>query len=256
MQHGVILLPGIVTPAHVAYVELLEALGKPDRIVAQELAIYDGDTPPGGYGLDTEVAAVLDAAESHGFDRFHIAGYSFGGAVAAALTARHPGRVLSLGLWEPAWFGNDDMSDAERRTLAEIEKVAELPPEEGMMRFVELNNAPGVKPPAPPSGPQPPWMAKRPAAIRAVGPAFHNHTLDMAALRAFRRPVLYVLCALSNPVLYRERAERAQSFFRDFTLEIFEERNHFDPPHRAEPERLGKLLEAFWSRAESAAGND
>ena len=34
----------------------------------------------------------------------------------------------------------------------------------------------------------------------------------------------------------------------DFTLEVFEDRHHFVPPHRAEPERLARMLAAFWSR--------
>jgi hypothetical protein len=31
---------------------------------------------------------------------------------------------------------------------------------------------------------------------------------------------------------------------------VFEERHHFDPPHRIEPERLAKSLKALWRRAE------
>jgi hypothetical protein len=33
--------------------------------------------------------------------------------------------------------------------------------------------------------------------------------------------------------------------------EVFEERHHFDPPHRIEPERLAELLREHWDRAES-----
>jgi len=32
--------------------------------------------------------------------------------------------------------------------------------------------------------------------------------------------------------------------------EVFEERHHFDPPHRIEPERLASSLRALWRRAE------
>jgi len=253
MRNGVVLLPGIITPAAIAFAQLLDRFEETDRIVAKELAVYDDDAPPPGYGLDTEVASVLETANRSGFERFHLAGYSFGGAVAAATAAGHPDRLASLGLWEPAWFGNEDMSAAERAVLAEIYEVMERPPEESLPEFVRLNLAPGAEPPPRPPGDPPPWMAKRPAAIGATGAAFDGHDLDMKALGAFDRPVLYVLGGLSNPALYSERAERAQAVFPDFAMERFEERHHFDPPHMAEPDRLATSLRAFWERAETAA---
>jgi hypothetical protein len=36
--------------------------------------------------------------------------------------------------------------------------------------------------------------------------------------------------------------------FPDFTLDVFAERHHFDPPHRVEPERLAGSLRAIWAR--------
>jgi hypothetical protein len=38
--------------------------------------------------------------------------------------------------------------------------------------------------------------------------------------------------------------------FPDFELEVFDERHHFDPPHRIEPERLPNSLKKLWDRAE------
>jgi len=32
---------------------------------------------------------------------------------------------------------------------------------------------------------------------------------------------------------------------------VFEERHHFDPPHRIEPEKLARSLRALWERAET-----
>jgi hypothetical protein len=46
-------------------------------------------------------------------------------------------------------------------------------------------------------------------------------------------------------------AERANTIFADLTLEVFEERHHFDPPHRVEPERTAKLLREHWRRGTS-----
>jgi hypothetical protein len=48
-------------------------------------------------------------------------------------------------------------------------------------------------------------------------------------------------------------AHRLAGVFSDFTLEVFENRHHFDPPHRVEPERLASSLRALWTRAEEAA---
>jgi hypothetical protein len=42
----------------------------------------------------------------------------------------------------------------------------------------------------------------------------------------------------------------------DFELEVFEERHHFDPPHRIEPERLASSLKTRWRRAERSQPSD
>ena len=98
-----------------------------------------------------------------------------------------------------------------------------------MRRFVELQLAPGVEPPAPPPGPTPPWMAKRPAGIKALTGAFAAWELDLDALGAFPGPVYYALGARSNPDYFGAMAERLGGLFGDYTLDVFEERHHFDP---------------------------
>ena len=134
----------------------------------------------------------------------------------------------------------------------EFEKLDELTPDEFMAAFVRLQLRPGVAPPAPPPGPPPPWMAKRPAGIRAFTRTFRTYDLDRESLRRFDRPVYYALGGLSNPDQYGEIAERLSRVFDDFILEVFEERHHFDPPHRIEPERLARSLRTLWERAEAA----
>ena len=51
----VILLPGAVLPADLAYGALLEALGDEVEVVAKELEVYAGDEPPSNYSLDVEI---------------------------------------------------------------------------------------------------------------------------------------------------------------------------------------------------------
>lgn len=98
-------------------------------------------------------------------------------------------------------------------------------------------------------------MTTRPAGIRALTRTFRTYDLDRESLRRFDRPVYYALGALSNPDQYGEIAERLSRVFGDFTLEVFEERHHFDPPHRIEPQRLARSLRTLWDRAESGRGS-
>jgi len=168
MRHQAMLLPGSVLPADLAYGALVDALGDDVRARAKDLEIYATDEPPVDYGLETEIEAVLTAADAAGFERFHLVGYSGGGAISAALVARHPERVLSLALLEPAWVGNAGMTAPERDVWASFERIRELSDREMMERFVRAQLAPGVDPPPPAPGPEPPWMAKRPAGIRKL----------------------------------------------------------------------------------------
>jgi hypothetical protein len=57
---------------------------------------------------------------------------------------------------------------------------------------------PGVPLLAPPPGDPPPWMAKRPAGIRAIQRTFKRSDIDSEALRRFDRPVYFALGALSK----------------------------------------------------------
>lgn len=243
----VILLPGAVLPADLAYGALLEALGDGVEAVAKELEIYADEEPPPGYALELEIEGILRVAGECGFERFHLVGYSAGGASSLVFAARHPESLSSLALLEPAWAGNEGLDPAEEAAWREYDRVMALPPEEMMQAFVRSNLRPGVDPPAPPPGP-PPWMAKRPAGLKALTRAFRAAELDLDPLRRLQVPVYFALGGLSNPDQYARIAERLARVFQDFTLEVFEERHHFDPPHRAEVERLASSLRGLWAR--------
>jgi pimeloyl-ACP methyl ester carboxylesterase len=246
----VVLLPGVVLPADLAYGALLETLGTEADPVAKDLELYAGPEPPSDYSLDLEIAGVLREAAERGWHRFHLVGYSGGGAATLAFAARHPEKLASLALLEPAWAGNWELSPAARALGREYERLEAVPADEFMRAFTRLQLKPGVEPPPPPAGDPPPWMAKRPGGIRAFTQIFKTYDLDREALRSFARPVYYALGGLSNPDQYAEIAKRLQTVFPDFQLEVFEERHHFDPPHRTEPERLATSLRALWRRAE------
>jgi pimeloyl-ACP methyl ester carboxylesterase len=252
-RHPVVLLPGAVLPADLAYASLLEALGGQVDALTKDLEVYARDRPPPGFSLVNEVDGILrDTDAAHGFDRFHLVGYSGGGASSLAFATVHGERLLSLGLLEPAWAGNERTPE-EDALMERFRALEPLPPDEFMAGFVRLQLAPGVESPSTPAGPPPPWMAKRPAGIRALIDAFDSGDLDLEALRAFDRPVYFALGGRSNPDFFGRMAERLASIFPDFTLETFPDRHHFDPPHRIEPERLASSLLAVWQRAELLA---
>lgn len=247
--YRVVLLPGAVLPAEPAYAALLQTLGARVNGVAKELEVYAGDQPPPDFSLDAEVDGIVREADAHGFDRFHLVGYSAGGASSIAFAARHGDRLASLALLEPAWAGNERTRE-EEALMKRFRALEPLPADQFMAGFMLLQLAPGVEPPSPPEGPPPPWMAKRPSGARAFITAFDRGDLDVEALRAFERPVYFALGARSNPDYYARMAERLAGIFPDFTIETFTERHHFDPPHRVEPERLANSLLALWQRAE------
>jgi pimeloyl-ACP methyl ester carboxylesterase len=249
MAYEAILLPGTILPKDLAYGPLIEALGDGVTARAKDLELYAAPEPPSEYRLEMEIDAVLREADEAGFDRFHLVGYSGGGAISVALAAAHPGRLRSLALLEPAWIGNEGRSESELQAWREFDRIRGLPPEEMMPRFVAAQLEPGVEAPAPP--PQtPPWMASRPAGIAAITAAFERADLDHDALRTFDAPVYYALGALSNQGYYGSMATRLADLFGDFTLEVFEQRHHLDPPHRVEPDRVAASLLRIWARTD------
>jgi pimeloyl-ACP methyl ester carboxylesterase len=246
----VILLPGSVLPGELAYGPLVSALDSVTDAVVKELEVYASPEAPPDYTLDLEIGGVLRDADEHGWEQFHLVGYSGGGAAALAFAARHSERLASLALLEPAWAGRWDLSPPEQVLWLEYDRLEELPPDQFMRTFMRLAVKPGVELPPAPSGDPPPWMAKRPGGIRAFMKTFKTYELDRDVLARFDCPVYFALGGLSNPDQYGEIATRLNRVFPDFELEVFEERHHFDPPHRIEPERLADSLKALWRRAD------
>src|SRR5258707_12068566 len=142
-RHPVVLLPGGVLPAQPAYAALLQVLGERVEAVAKDLEVYSGDRPPPDYGLDVEVKGILREADLRGFDRFHLVGYSGGGASSLAFAAVHRERLLSLALLEPAWAGNERTPAAEA-LMASFRALEALPPDQFIAGFQRLQLAPGV----------------------------------------------------------------------------------------------------------------
>jgi hypothetical protein len=92
-------------------------------------------------------------------------------------------------------------------------------------------------------------MRKRPAGIAAFNHEFKRSRLDIERHQAFPGPVLFTLGGRSHPDYFAEIAARLAGIFSDFTLDVYTERHHFDPPHRLETERYARSLRALWDRA-------
>ena len=164
-------------------------------------------------------------------------------AQAARLLAELGGRFGNLGLAAAAY------NAGPARVAKFLGAQSDLPEETRMAEFTRLQLAPGVEPPPRPGGPPPPWLAKRPAGVRALVSAFEEADLDLAALRRFTQPVLFVLGGRSNPDYFAQMAQRLAAVFPDFTVETFADRHHFDPPHRTEPEPIIARLPIPWCAA-------
>src|SRR5260370_15036314 len=102
MTIDVIALPGGVMPAAMRYGALASALGDKVKVHFKDLEVYAGPEPPRGYSVAMEIDGLATFADSLNLDRFHLLGYSGGGYVSLAFAGAHPGRLLSLALFEPA----------------------------------------------------------------------------------------------------------------------------------------------------------
>ncbi len=245
----IMFVPGGVTPAALSYGPLLQALGDGVRPILKDLEVYATETPPADYSLLLEVEGIDRAANQAGVGRFHLVGYSGGGACSLAYVAQHPERVISLALTEPAWIGSVAAEDAAHWN--DMSRLMRLPPAEQMEGFQRWHMRPGVDAPQPPAqaGPPPPWMAKRPAGLRALLGTFNTYKLDQSRFRLLKGPVYYALGSLSNR-FFEHEAQALARLFPDFRLEEYDGRSHFDPPQRAEPERFANALRDLWKRAE------
>lgn len=152
-------------PADPRYAPLPAELSDERATVTKELEVYRDAKPPPEYTIDTEVDGLDRFADEQGFDRFHLYGYSAGGAIAIAYVCRRGDRVASLAIDEPA----SDFTDDDRVTLGEIP--------DDFAGFVASQVKPGVEMRPPPTQASA-EMAKRPAGVAAFTAALRAHRID------------------------------------------------------------------------------
>jgi len=165
-----ILLPGGILPAQLAYDALLRAFGAEVDARANELEVYSADeVPPSGYGMNTEVAGIDRLADEAGSERFHLVGYSAGGASSLAYALTRGDRLLSLTLAEPAWAGVEGRTPEEEAATDRVLTAIDLPPDEMLPAFMRAQLAHDVERPRrhPVRHPRG-WRAARPGPERSL----------------------------------------------------------------------------------------
>ncbi len=248
----VVVLPGIVTPVALSYAPTLAELEGEIEPHLKELEVYATDEPPADYSLELEVEALRRDVDEAGLETFHLVGFSGGGAVSLAFCARYAGRVRSLALFEPAAIPGprEPIENPFFDRTAEI--LRDTPPDETLPAFTRLHLRPGVEPPAPPAGPAPDWMAKRPAGISAILHAFEIDRTDRSALSRCRFPV-YLSYGLASDGSFQQRAQILAGLFPDVWIQAHEGIHHFAPVQRSQPARFAAALRVLWERAETGA---
>jgi len=240
-----LLLPGILMPAALRYGSLIERLGDDAQAILKDLEVYaTSPPPPVGYSFDSEIEAVDRAADEAGFDRFHLYGHSGGGAVALAYVAARPHRVRSLAVDEPASDFSQESRDA---IVSEVRVLDEYSPEQAMAAFARRLLRDEAPDPLPPPDPAPPWMADRPAGLRAFAAALRRHFIDPQLFRSFRGPVYYSYGSLSNE-RWEAMANRLADLFRVIKIERYEGLHHLNTSHVAQPDRVASALRDLWAR--------
>jgi pimeloyl-ACP methyl ester carboxylesterase len=243
----VVFLPGGVTPVALSYAPLLEELGEEISPVLKDLEVYAADEPPAAYSIQLEVDALARVADAEGLDTFHLLGFSGGGAVSLDFAARHPERLRSLAIYEPARQPGP-LVHADHPEYASGR--GDLSPDEMLASFTKLQLRPGVDPPPPPPGPAPDWMAKRPEGLRAMMRAFETSTTDPELLRRCAFPVYLAYGLLTHEGMIR-RIQALAGLLPDVWIEAYPGLHHFSPPQRSRPAHYAAEMRHLWDRAET-----
>lgn len=228
---------------------LMDRLGGRYRIIAADL--YGcGKTPAWPHKemqLDDEVALLEPVLQAAG-PRFHLVGHSLGGAIALKAALRHPDRLQSLVLIEPALF-SILMADAPQSAAARdifalhtdtMRLVDEGKPDAAAERFVDYWMGQGA------------WRALPEArrtvlaaTVTAVRPESHALFADPTPLSAFgtiMAPTLFITGTHSKPSA-RAVARLLTGVLPRVRVAEIDDVGHMAPV--THPETINPLIERF-----------
>lgn len=129
-----VLLHGYVGDGRATWRPQLEALSDAFTVIAWDGPGAGGsDDPPESFGMAGFADRLAEFIDEIGLERPHVAGLSFGGALAIELHRRHPHipRTLTLASAYAGWPGSLPPDEVDRRLTQALE-LSDLPPE----RFV------------------------------------------------------------------------------------------------------------------------
>jgi pimeloyl-ACP methyl ester carboxylesterase len=127
-----VLLHGYVGDGPTTWGRQIDALCDEYTVVAWDAPGAGGSSdPPESFGMAGYADCLAGFVEALGIDRAHVAGLSFGGALALELTRRHAAIAMSLVLVSAyaGWRGSLPAEVAEQR-LRQALVLADLPPDE------------------------------------------------------------------------------------------------------------------------------
>jgi pimeloyl-ACP methyl ester carboxylesterase len=230
------------TPAERSVELVTPALEGRAEIVPKSLEVW-ADTPLVSYSLDDEVEGVRRVANSRGWSRFHLVGFSAGATVALICSHVMAASVATVAVIEPATIGDDDWSIGEAAWRARIQTIFALPPPLRQIAFRQAMMHPDE---APPDRPLPASESSEQGllleqALAATGYA----SSDWAALT---QPLLVVTCGRSHP-RFAEVSARLCEVVPNASAATFPSLSHLESPQRHDPERLSALLVELWSHA-------
>lgn len=113
---------------------LTEALSAKWRVIAPDLYGYGknaGKESGSGFGLEDELDRLEPLLAQAG-ERFSLVGHSYGGLIALLVTLRHPQRIRSLVIYEPATWSIAVEADSHHPGAQEIEELRQ-----GTIRMVD-----------------------------------------------------------------------------------------------------------------------
>ena len=250
VSHPVMCMPGSVAPAAQRYASLVAAIGDMAELHLKELEVYREPSPPSDYSIEMELAGIDRKAASLGLGRFHLVGYSGGGFVSLAYAATRPGRLISLGLFEPAGIPGARTDEEEKAHRSLEEQLRGLDGRDFMSAFVRLQLKPGVQPPPAPAS-TPREMRNRPAGISAMIRAFDAYRLDRALFEACSFPVYVGYGDLSDDYQL-VKVQVLARLFGDIQVRRYAGVHHFVSPEEIYTRAHASELASLWQRGEKA----
>jgi pimeloyl-ACP methyl ester carboxylesterase len=175
-----LLLHGYVADGPTTWGRQIDALCDEYTVVAWDAPGAGGSSdPPESFGMAGYADCLAGLVEALRIDRAHVAGLSFGGALALELTRRHPTIPMSLVLVSAyAGWGGSLPADVAEQRLRQALVLADLPPDEFVDALLPTMFSEGTAPEAVEAF-RPSMLAFHPAGFRAMARAAAEDLRDV-----------------------------------------------------------------------------